>query len=71
MDFQKKTPIIPKWFNKKNDIEPVDNQNFKEIALLLKPFFKTEEEWIEWGKRERRRLLNERKRIEHQRSGKN
>lgn len=71
METQKKTPIIPKWLNKENDIEPISDKDFKEIALLLKPFFKTEEEWIEWGKRERRRLLNERKRIEHQRSGKN
>lgn len=57
-----KSKSIPKWLFEEIKSEIISDKEFSELAIVIKEFFDSEEEWIQWGTIERTKLKNERER---------
>ena len=57
-----KSKSIPKWLFEEIKSEIISDKEFSELAIVMKEFFDSEEEWIQWGTIERTKIKNERER---------
>lgn len=57
-----KSKSIPKWLFEEIKSEIISDKEFSELAIIMKEFFDSEEEWIQWGTIERTKIKNERER---------